>query len=432
MPTSPTRFPIPKEPQAGATVPIPALPGYFSRIWDSMGSLERLSYLESLGNEVECPIIDPDPAGNPHYRAYTFFHNDPETTAVILSANALVDHNKVASSEFEELSTRGLWALTYRLPADWECGYRITAHTGPDQPPWRSETERRPIRLAADAGGIDPLNTTVGASMSGGAVSVVRGPGAPAHPWLASASPRPDWMTSIMGGSNTPPQPDSGMREPECLHVWDTLAGRLRTVWIYRPPTGTAETPTPLLILHDGQVWARYLDLAHTLDAAIADGVIPTLHVAMIDSLDVQTRSEELSGPVGSVDFVAADLLPRLRRELPVSAKAQDTIVSGASYGGLAALWQLARFPELVGCAVAQSPSLWRYDLIAEMSAVAPTVRVFLQAGKYETEIHETTQALHQALASVQGQTTFTSISGGHDWSWWNPWLVRGLAQALG
>ena len=53
-----------------------------------------------------------------------------------------------------------------------------------------------------------------------------------------------------------------------------------------RPARRTHDGATPLLLLHDGQVWAKYLNLKATLDTAISTGAIPALHVAMIDSLD--------------------------------------------------------------------------------------------------------------------------------------------------
>lgn len=188
----------------------------------------------------------------------------------------------------------------------------------------------------------------------------------------------------------------------------------------------------PLLILHDGQVWAKHLNLKATLDAAIRSGVVPPLHVAMVDSLDGQTRAAELSGPTGTVDFVAEDLLPLLRRDLPVRQDAAGTLVSGASYGGLASLWQVARHPHLVGVALAQSPSLWRYDLAERLGKVVDEVVLRLQAGLYEADIHQTSVKLLNDLAPREADIQLQSVTGGHDWAWWNPWLIHGLAELLG
>jgi len=462
-------FPSPRQPVPPTPPPSPVRPGWYRRRWEELTAPQRRRTGEALAGGLRMPLVEPDPQGDPGYRLVTFLHRDVDASAVILSANGLLDHRDPAAMEFDRLPGAGLWALTLRMPADWEAGYRITVHSGPDAPPWRVVgADRRTVRLAADAGGVDPLNPAVGATMNGAAQSLLRLPAAPDAPWLAAATPAQAQrlaarthpatavgasvaaaLPSVMGAAapgadiTTPDAgPDSRLRQ---LRVRDTTGGRERLVWLYLPqahrrgaaggavPAATGRSERlPLVLLHDGQVWAKWLNLAATLDAAVSAGVLPPLAVAMIDSLDVPTRTRELSGPTGTVDFLARDLLPLLRSRFPVTADRSRTVVCGASYGGLAALWQLARFPELVGAALAQSPSLWRYDLAAPLSPVAGRVRIRLQAGIYESTVHEPSAALARTLADVGADLGFRSITGGHDWAWWHPWLVRGLAELLG
>ncbi|MDN3904954.1 alpha/beta hydrolase-fold protein [Arthrobacter sp. YD2] len=389
-----------------------------------MGAAGQADFLARWDTLV-LPLVEADPQGCPEFRAATFLYREdgpgapPE--AVILAANALVDHRNPAATEFTPLSgsaaTRaGLWALTLRMPQDWEASYRITSSPAGLPVPWRTAADRRTVRIAANAGGRDSRNPHVGAAMDGTPTSVLRLPGAPAAPWLAAPTP-----------GHTGPVP----RLQE-LWVPDTLAGRMRKVWLYAPPaTGGSVQGLPLVLLHDGQVWARYQNLQATLDSAIRCGALPPVCVALIDSADVETRSRELSGPVGTVDFLGRDLLPVLRGRLPVSPRAEDTVVSGASYGGLAALWQVARYPDLIGKALAQSPSLWRYDLAAYLMPVKDRVRIRMQAGRYESTVHEPAAHLAQVLGEAGADVGFRSITGGHDWAWWSPWLIRGLAEVL-
>ena len=131
------------------------------------------------------------------------------------------------------------------------------------------------------------------------------------------------------------------------------------------------------------------------------------------------------------MDFVADDLLPLLRGRLPVRCDAAGTIVSGASYGGLASLWQVARYPHLVGVALAQSPSLWRYDLAQPLEKVLDQVVLRLQAGVYEADIHHESEMLFKHLAPLGADIRFSPVTGGHDWTWWNPWLIHGLRELL-
>ena len=430
-------FPPPRPAVPPTPPPSPVLPGWFRNRWSSWGGRQREQLVDDLP-AGSLPLIEPDPRGNPGFRAVTFLHRHAAASAVILSANGLLDHRNPADMEFDRLDDSDLWALTLRMPADWQAGYRITAHVGAGLPPWRLPgADRRTVRLAADAGAPDPLNPMVGAGMSGAPQSLLQLPGAPDAPWLAAATPEAgSTLPSVMGaGAGDPARARragaavTGLRE---LVVPDADAGRDRRVWLYLPQLDQDAADLPLVLLHDGQVWAKYLNLAATLDAATAAGVLPPLAVAMIDSLDVPTRTRELSGPTGTVDFVARDLLPLLRTRFPVTDDPARTVASGASFGGLASLWQLARFPELVGVALAQSPSLWRYDLADPLAAVARRIRIRIQAGIYEDTIHRAGEALHRDLARTGADISLRSITGGHDWAWWNPWLIRGLAELLG
>ena len=421
-------FPDPRVPVPPEPAPLQVLQGYFQRFWSGLGAGGQSDFL-ARWNTLVLPLVEDDPQGSPEFRAVTFLYREEAdgpgsgapADAVILSANALVDHRNPAVTEFARVTgviaaREGLWALTLRMPQDWEASYRITASPVGLPVPWRATRDRRTVRRAADAGSRDPRNPHLGAAMDGTPTSVLRLPGAPAAPWLAAPTP----------GHSHPP---TDLQE---LWVRDTLAGRLRRVWLYVPPVAAGgNRRLPLILLHDGQVWVRYQNLPATLDAAVSCGMLPPVCVALIDSADVETRSRELSGPVGTVDFLARDLLPILRGTMPVSQRAEDTVVSGASYGGLAALWQVARYPRLVGKALAQSPSLWRYDLADFLLPVKDRVRIRMQAGRYESTVHQPAAVLAQVLEAAGADVGFRSITGGHDWAWWSPWLIRGLAEVL-
>ena len=457
-PSPDAQFPPPRQAVPPTPPPSPILPGWYRTWRAATGRREQHLLSDGPAAGRGLPLIDSDPLGNSRFRAVTFLHQSVEATAVILSANSLLDHRDPGAMEFEQVPGGDLWALTLRMPADWEASYRITVHAGPGLPPWRLPgADRRAVRLAADAGAPDPLNPALGAGMSGAPQSLLRLPDAPAAPWLAPATPRPATAApgatapsvmeppamapSVMGeGTGTTADArehdssGSGERFAEgrlkTLTVPDAEGGRNRRIWLYLPRQATAAA-LPLVLLHDGQVWARYLNLAASLDAAIATGALPPLAVAMIDSFDVPTRSRELSGPTGTVDFVARSLLPLLRAQYRVTADPARTVACGASFGGLAALWQVARFPDLVAGALAQSPSLWRYDLAAPLAGVAGKARIRIQAGIYEDTIHQPGATLAATLAAAGTDVGFRSITGGHDWAWWNPWLVRGLAELL-
>lgn len=333
----------------------------------------------------------------------TFVWNDAEATAVLLWANGLFDDRDVVRNEFTRLPGSDLWTLSLRMPPAWRASYVITPHQGKGDPPWRVATERRAIRLAAMAGRPDPRNPLRSRTMSGAEVSIVE---------LGDAPPNPHHHAPRG-------------REPRRFDAVDA-PGR---VWLYEPRV--AVTDAPLVILFDGQVWAQQLSLADTLDAAIAAGELPPLYVALVDSVDPDVRWEQLGTPAGTVAWVRDSLIAQLRRQLPVTTDAARTVVSGASFGGLASLWLVALAPELVGAAVAQSSSLWRYDLREPLLAAGPGVRLVLQAGCYEPGILDVNRTLHAALTAAGHDVSLTEVVGGHDWAWWQPGLIEGLRQLL-
>ncbi|MGQ3383413.1 alpha/beta hydrolase-fold protein [Glutamicibacter sp. TV12E] len=403
--------------------------GYL-RATRSAGELRAWKHALRNG-EMRTPVFEAteDPA-----LVYAHFlladHGQPAPlTAAILSANALVDHRDLDASEFEEIAN-GLWAVTLQVPADWRAGYRITTHRGAGLPSWRTETERRPIRLAADAGGIDEFNQFVGASMNGAPVSLAYAPASRIPGSLAAATPDRHRPGPAVGGWGEPGQAP-GTKHPRLHHheLYDENCHRPRNLWMYVP--AQADGPTPLAIVHDGATYARFLAAAQSLDAAIASGELAPLHVLFIDSTTVQIRGEELPVLGGTTRSIAEQFLPWARSRYRISLRRDDVLINGASFGGLAALMMLCHYPHLVGCALAQSPSLWHTDLTKSIAALPEHSTVLIQAGCYETDIHEGCLRLMEHLREFPpaGQVDFESLSGGHDWSWWNPELLYGLAR---
>ena len=78
------------------------LRGHFAAQWDSMDAAAK-AVLRAAPAAGGTPRVEPAPDGNPAHRAVTFLHAADGASAVILSANALVNHRNVAASEFERV-----------------------------------------------------------------------------------------------------------------------------------------------------------------------------------------------------------------------------------------------------------------------------------------------------------------------------------------
>lgn len=425
---------------------VPRVTGPLERAWadtfthgEPAGARARAA-LSSVVLARRNPLVTDDSsadegAADPTQCLYTWVVEAPGASVVLLWANALFDHRDIAASEFTRLEDSDLWTLTLRLPQSWRASYRIAVWDRDAPPPWRTATGRRDVRRAAlGAGAPDPRGTEVIEPKPGMAASVASGPDAPCDPWPAAA--RASAGRESRGG---------GLPRGEVRELGFPAAGTRggERVWVYSPHAsprtgvGDAEgTTTPLLVLFDGQVWARGLDLPGLLDEAIAAGALPALHVAMVDSHDEARRWDELGVPGGQVDFVLDVLLPRLRGELPVDRSGGRTLVAGQSFGGLAALWTVALGGGSVGHALAQSPSLWRFDPAGALLDEPRWSGLRIRSGTLEGTMLEDAQHLGAQLSAdprlARRTVDVRGVQGGHDWAWWRQDLLAGLAELLG
>ena len=342
------------------------------------------------------PIITEDPQGDPDMRLYTWVVESPGAQAVLMWANGVFDHTNVRDSEMRRLEGSDLWTITLRMPADWRASYTITSWDHDEVPPWRASTDRMEIRKAAMANGrLDERN--IGRVMNS---SLVEGPDALPDRWATASQ-------SVCTDEHTL----DGVR-----------------FWVYAPET-TEETP--LLILFDGQHWNGALNLPAQIDAAIRAGVLPPVHLLMIDAQDVDHRWDNLGVPGGQVDTLIDAILPHVRANYTVSARGEDTIISGASFGGLASLWALALSDGAIGHAIAQSPSLWRFDVADALSAAENWVSINLQTGEYEGEMLRLSHKLAEDLSGDIRDVRVKCVHGGHDWAWWRVHMLSELTRLL-
>ena len=204
----------------------------------------------------------------------------------------------------------------------------------------------------------------------------------------------------------------------------DTVGGE--HFWFYEAPV-----KAPLLVLFDGQQWNNNLNLPAQVDAAIAIGLLPPVSLLMLDSRDVDQRWDNLGVPGGQIDTLIDVLLPHVREHYNVSERGEDTIVTGASLGGLASLWALALSDGEVGHAIAQSPSLWRFNVADALSTAEHWSSIHLQAGKYEGDMLRLSHQLAEDLSGDIREVRVRGIHGGHDWAWWRVHMLTELTRLL-
>ncbi len=399
---------------------VPRVQGALEVRWARAGASERAAITAALLAQQN-PIVagagagtDPVRSHADSLRDYTWVVEAPEASAVLLWANGLFNHHDPSPNEMTHLEGSDLWTLTWRLPASWRASYRISIwsppQSGGDTPPWRASGDRFAARRAAMAGELDArCKKRIGGA--NGESSLAEGP------------------LAALGHLAAPELPSSSKIRELTYPASDRWLGQ--RVWLYCPDSVPAG-PTPLLLLFDGQTWLNNMDLPATLDSMILSGQLPPLHVAMIDSRDTDSRWEQLGVPAGQAEFVARHLVTDLRERLPsISKLPADTVVSGQSLGGIGALWAAALAEGRIGRVIAQSPSLWRFD-VSEPLLASSALDIVLQAGHFEGQMLSGAESLAKTLQAHSGShIRVDDVWGGHDWAWWRASLIETLGEML-
>ncbi|MFD8468645.1 enterochelin esterase [Streptomyces cyaneofuscatus] len=383
----------------------------------------------------------------PGHRAVTFlWRGHRATRRVLLMAPGITDPERLADSLLHHLPGTDVWYLGHRLRADHRGSYRMVADisAGP-APADPALLQRRLLALRAH-GGADPLNPArIPVRWRDAQDSVFALPDAPPQPWAAR-------------------RPDVARGGVERHAVAAGVLGAVRDVWVYLPPDAVPYRPAyepgeqgrlPLLVLCDGDMWFDRLGLQDTLDALIADGVLPPLAVLAPDAVGTATRRLELGGREGYVSFLADEVVPWASARWPLTARPDRTVVAGQGLGGMTALYAGLTRPERFGAVVAQSPSLWWRPGL-EPGAVAPDAvgtpwlatlaaglrdgppggvrgaAVHFDVGLHEGALAEHTEALQAVLRARGHRVTRNLHNGGHDYACWRGFLADALVELVG
>lgn len=377
------------------------------------------------------PAIDPDPLDGA-FSLWTWVVDAPDARSVLLWTNPVFDHGDVAQAEFTHLEESTLWTICLRLPSALRASYRIAIWSEDETPPWRHAQGRRETILAAMAhASADPRCTQQVKGSSGEVSSVAAGPNAPTELW------NNEGVTEMLRFPHTGQQDDTRVAHESSVKNTPPCVEELplpddQRAWVYSPPGSASETP--LLVLFDGQVW-QGMELPQLLDHLIRTGALPPLHVAMIDSGDQSTRWSQLGVPSAQVETVIDQLLPRVRAEWDVDPRGCATIVSGQSLGGIAALWTLALSQGAVQHAIAQSASLWRFDMVEPLLRERSWRTIELHAGSFEgdmlTDAEQLASRIHDDPRLNGRRVDMRAFEAGHDWAAWRANLLSSLGELL-
>lgn len=167
-------------------------------------------------------------------------------------------------------------------------------------------------------------------------------------------------------------------------------------------PGGHSARPRPLLVLFDGQNvfddqesyaggWRAHLTaqrMPRRPDRAPVILAIDHGGAARINELTPWHDGQHGGQFEQLLQALLAAMTPELRERLGASARPEDTLIGGASLGGLAALYAHLQRPDVFGRCLAMSPSLWfargRFFDWLERTDRPEKSRIYLDAGMRE------------------------------------------------
>ena len=403
---------------------------------DRLKSGDRTA-LDSFWKEIEqhgAPMIEPAKDSDREILVTIFWRAREETR------NVFVFRLGEVNKPMARLLDTDLWYKTFRLQKGARFIYQLATNL-PDPKTWGGVT-----RFAGVVRN-DPLNPLQFAEhynefnpYEGNAFSAVELPSAEPQSWNVV---RPNVPTGRV-------QRDKFRSK---------LLGNERPIWIYTPPGYAAgKKPYGLLVLSDGGQYVNTVRIATTLDNLIAAGLIPQLVAVMVDNPD---RFRELSCNLQYADFLAQEIVPWARANYHATDRPEQTIIGGASLGGLQAAFVGLKHPDVFGNVLSQSGSFpWKpdgekeYEWLNRQFAASPRLplRFSFEAGLLEgtwwwrslvpvssngpTVIDPTLLAanrnLRDTLESKGYPVHYTEFNGNHGFLNWRGTLASHLIALVG
>ena len=202
--------------------------------------------------------------------------------------------------------------------------------------------------------------------------------------------------------------------------------------------------PLPLLIVHDGPEYADYADLLRLFDHLMDFGDVPDFRAALLAPPGDRNESYSASARYGNA--LAAELLPALAEEAPIS---HEPVLVGASLGALAALHAHWLSPGVFSGLFLQSGSFFRRRYDGHESGFQRFARITRFVGRVHggrgyvarvptvvtcgtaEENLENNRALAAALTRQEWELRFVENRDAHTWTGWRDALDPHLADLL-
>ena len=237
---------------------------------------------------------------------------------------------------------------------------------------------------------------------------------------------------------------DAASARPLAVHeLAEPGADRPRRVTVYTPP-GYEDYAgdLPLLILFDGHTFSDALHIEAAFDNLIESGEVAPFVGVFIDNR--RGRTGDLLANERFLDFVETDLAPWARETYRAGFAPRQTIVGGASFGGLSATMAAWRSPDVFRNVIALSSSYststeldpdpdWMIDRVRD--GERKPFRIYMAVGELETaqkpdgaKVQLVSNREMADIMEAKGyDIAYTEYYGGHDYVNWFDQIIEGL-----
>lgn len=407
-----------------------------SEAWWQAVARRGTPIIEQDGDMAWLTFLWRDPAGDEAQSALV---------RVYIDVGSVTDHHLSDPQSLKRIPKSDIWFWQLQLPAHWRGSYSFIPVSAEQLLPatdhvQRVASQRSWWRSVFEGAQPDPLNLQSPATGSWGAtMSALHLPAAPQQGAWRHADAQASYCSERL----------------QELDWNSALLANQRKVWVYQTGTVQPDSERALVLLLDGQHWAKRMPIYPALEVATEQGQLPPAVYVLIDVIDGEQRGRDL--PCNAQFWLAVqnELLALIHDLAPCSRQPERTVVAGQSYGGLAAMYAALHWPERFGCVLSQSGSFWwPYDalfdtpinqaasrkpssqgqLTEQLLGFAPATRllkVFQEVGSREDVMIDVNETMRDALLQAGHQVNYRVFEGGHDWLCWRGGLLDGLAELL-
>jgi enterochelin esterase family protein len=232
------------------------------------------------------------------------------------------------------------------------------------------------------------------------------------------------------------------------LSIDSTHLKEKRRVGVYLPAGYDPKQRYPLLVVFDGEAYGLapvpQVSTPTILDNMIAAKKIPPIVAALVANQGIRRRDLSYHEPFGN--FIAKELVPKMRSEFHAGSKPDEVIVAGSSLGGLTSTFVAFRHPDVIGKVLSQSgayhihpdrdknlaPTVEGNQITREIAA-APRkpLTFYVETGLFEGVLRDSNRHLRDVLVAKGYPTTYREFHGGHDYWVWRGTISDGLIALL-